>query len=389
MSGQEKTPNQRVGLFGAADIDEELDALVRSIDRSRKRNLSGDLLRGDQAADRLRQQEVSASPLLKKKREMALTLADFNSILDSKVSKRLDALDEGNRVLRGDVSKVNENVKLNAAKIDKHDQAIKSNQDSIRTIRQELQAIREERTAFPPLAAPSTSTTGNCAADDDTYMKARRSLRLWPCEGVTTELMWRAVGQFLDKNLGLSTITESMIEAIARPAIPSGPGVREEVIVCFIDVATRDLVMGSSARLAPFTNAVGRPTAGIRLEVPPGLRVAFTVLFKFGQLLRARHGPGTRRHVKFDDVDKTLFLNAKLPGEESWSRVSLDVAKRGLRARELLNDNDLERRLDTSGPISTVRPRPASTSTAGPPPVPSTSAAAAWTGRRHESISID
>ena len=52
----------------SAEATEEISFLERSIERSRKRHLSEGLLRGDQALDRLRLQESSASPLLKKTR---------------------------------------------------------------------------------------------------------------------------------------------------------------------------------------------------------------------------------------------------------------------------------------------------------------------------------
>ena len=51
-------------MSGAADAgcEEELQELVKSIERSRKRNLSVGLLRGDQVVDRQELQEKSASP---------------------------------------------------------------------------------------------------------------------------------------------------------------------------------------------------------------------------------------------------------------------------------------------------------------------------------------
>ena len=58
-------PNQMTSSGGG---DQGFEDLVNSIDRSRKRHLDEGLLRGDQALDRLRAQEASASPALKKTR---------------------------------------------------------------------------------------------------------------------------------------------------------------------------------------------------------------------------------------------------------------------------------------------------------------------------------
>ena len=157
-----------------------------------------------------------------------------------------------------------------------------------------------------------------------------------------------------------------MVEAISRVTIPSGPGVSDEALVLFSDSNVRDMVLGSAAKLGPFRDATGRPTAGMRMEVPPALQQDFRILFRYGQNLRTRHGLGTRRHVKFDDLTRGLYLNVKLPGDDGWSKVNLDLAKRGLRARDVVEVGNLERRLDINGP-PVDRPRAASTSSVQPP----------------------
>lgn len=135
-----------------------------------------------------------------------------------------------------------------------------------------------------------------------------------------------------------------------------------EVIVRFKHNKDRDTVLGSVGKLSDCINEQGRPTAGVRIQVLAHLQASFRSLFKYGQMLRARYGQGTRRHIKFDDTNQSLFLNAKLPGDESWSQVSLDVARRGLKAREVLTDEEMERRLDITGPLA---PRPHSASLTG------------------------
>ena len=66
--------------------------------------------------------------------------------------------------------------------------------------------------------------------------------------------------------------------------------------------------------------------AGVRLEVPPELDDTFKLLSRFGTRLRARHGEGTRRHIKFDDWEASMYMNIKLPGDEEWSRVTPEMA---------------------------------------------------------------
>ena len=173
-----------------------------------------------------------------------------------------------------------------------------------------------------------------------------------------------------------------MIELVERPKSQSGPGVRSEALVRFVLIADRDTVMSSASCLAPFMDDNGKATAGMRMEVPDMLNIEFKTLFKFGQSLRRRHGPGTRRHVKFDDLNRSLYLNIKLPNDDKWSKVAPEVARRGLHARERVSNEELERRLDITGP-EVGRPRAVSLSTSAQ----AMETEESWTGRRSGSLS--
>ena len=113
---------------------------------------------------------------------------------------------------------------------------------------------------------------------------------------------------------------------------PAAGTVRDEVLVRFVDARKRDLAMVNSVNLADRVNPSGKPTAGIRLEIPAELTDTFRLLARFGTRLRARHGNGTKRHVKFDDFTGSLFTNIKLPGDTTWTRVTPEMARRDLKA---------------------------------------------------------
>ena len=86
-------------------------------------------------------------------------------------------------------------------------------------------------------------------------------------------------------------------------------------------MATRDLV----ARLAPNlakAAPIGGLRPGIRLEVPRNLLPTFKLLERHGHLLRGRHGPELKRHIKFDDAEQGLVMDVKLPGEDEWVRMT-------------------------------------------------------------------
>ena len=388
-SCQPPRPTRQCQLMSRRADSKDLEELVGSIDRSRKRHLEEGLLRGDLVADRLRTQEASASPVFKKTRpsvapshpnleatpprdEMALTMAEFKAYMDANTNKRLDGIEDKVSGMQAAIDRVDSNVKENNTRLKKHDERIDIIERAVKEIRQDPFPPPPKRHCFPSVSPPAP------APDDKHFDKARRSLRLWPVRGNSRDDIWNAAGIFLGTNLGLEgRLDKSSIESISRVDIPSGPGVTDEALVLFKDVPTRDLVMGSASKLAPFMDDSGRATAGMRIEVPASLQQHFRVLFKYGQGLRARHGPGTRRHVKFCDLNRTLFLNVKLPGDDRWSKVSLDMARRGLQAKETLNDDQLERRLDITGPAR-EGPRQRAASLAGPPPP---TQASAWTRR--------
>ena len=386
MSVYRSPPEQEIYASPLSNADEE-ELLHTSVTNSRKRYLSPGVLRGEQIEDRLHLQEASASPFLKKTRTnatptepgMALSSAEFREYMAEHVTKRLDRLETT-------VEGVDNTVRSHTKKIDNHETLIKESQTQIAVLRREVEEVKS-RELTP---RPTDATPGRFAArvpepriGEAEYGLARRSLRIWPIIGRSGEELWRAIGNFLHNLLELPNITEDKVEKIARPDRPSSFGAKDEALIIFKAAETRDEVIGASAKLAPRVDAHGKPTAGIRIEVPAALRVDFRTLHRFGQQLRNRHGAGTRRHVKFDDVSRSLYLNVKLPGDERWSRVEVELARRGIQLRNRLDSQEMEDRFDINGPLAAPRARPASTSSVQS----SLGRSESWTGRRTESTS--
>ena len=141
-------------------------------------------------------------------------------------------------------------------------------------------------------------------------------------------------GEFIHDALKISEceVSQEDIESVVAVPDPRFPNsnVNNEALVTFYCPRKRDLLLSNSQYLSSFVDSAGRPTAGIRLEIPAELDDTIRLLARFGTRLRARHGEGTKRHIKFDDNDASLFINIKLPGDETWSRVSLAMAKADL-----------------------------------------------------------
>ena len=300
-----------------------------------------------------------------------MTMAEFKAYMDGTTNKKLDGL-------QSTVQNIEQTVASNSTQIAAHGQMIKDNKSAIDVLREEVRSVKQ--TNAPLRDAPPSSSSHN-TSHDAAFAKARRSLRLWPVEGNTVRELWKAAGDFMRFKLGLENqLADKMVEAVTRVEIPSGPGVSREVLIVFRENHYRDTVLGAVSKLSDCIDANGKPTAGVRIEVPSHLLPTFRTLFKYGSNLRARHGPGTRRHVKFDDLERTLFLNVKLPGDPTWSVVSADVAKRGLKARAILTDEQLERRFDITGPLAPPRPRAMSLASQHDSPP---------RGRRTASISVE
>ena len=220
------------------------------------------------------------------------------------------------------------------------------------------------------------------------YLKARRSIRIWPVPGESEEELWGNAGGFLHGPLPVpvSDVWQDDVEEVTRVRDPMQPeSIKDEVIVRFKDRRTRDMVMASSTNLASCVDPAGRPTAGTRLELPDELKDTFRLLARFGTRLRARHGEGTKRHVKFDDFSGSLFSIVKLPGDSGWTRVTRDMARADLEA-SLREENDanqkrlaaklipgprerLQRPAAGRLPLQTRRP-PAATVQVGPQQLP-------------------
>ena len=180
--------------------------------------------------------------------------------------------------------------------------------------------------AGPALRPPEPSRDKSAG-----FLKARRSLCVWPIRGENDDDLWRGVGDFIHESLKISedVMSQDDIESIRQVNERGAPlgNVNAEVLVTFVCPRKRDIILSHASNLAPYVDGAGRPTAGIRLEIPTELDGTFRLLSRFGTRLRARHREGTKRHIKFDDYEASLFINVKLPGDDRWTRISPATAR--------------------------------------------------------------
>ena len=212
-------------------------------------------------------------------------------------------------------------------------------------------------------------------------------MRIWPVNRLDEDSLWKGTGEFIHEALRIpeSDVCQDDIESVVAVPDPRFPtsNVNNEALVTFFCPRKRDLLLSNSKNLSSFIDGNDRPTAGIRIEIPAELDDTFRLLSRFGTRLRARHGEGTKRHIKFDDHEASLYINIKLPGDTSWARVSPAMARADLEQTTREESARLLRRITTTtapGPrqrlaVPAPAPGPSSSATGTlPAPRPALSA---------------
>ena len=211
----------------------------------------------------------------------------------------------------------------------------------IEKINTEMDRIRTAQSNPGHITRPASVSGTPSDAFNDTekqYWWARRSVRIWPVGTDSQGGLWEAVGNFFHRTMEIpeESLPEEAVETVRRlhPTKRKNDNrtqgrIRDEVLVVFHDVSTRDMIFSYATNLSK-TNGTSHQ-AGVRMEIPPHLTGIFKTLDSHGHLLRDRHGPGVRRSIKFDDVEMSLYMDLKLPNEESWLKVDYATALEELR----------------------------------------------------------
>jgi hypothetical protein len=94
------------------------------------------------------------------------------------------------------------------------------------------------------------------------------------------------------------------------------------------------------------------------MDIPQYLLGTFNVLQSHGFKLKQRYGNEFRRHVKFDDSRQDLYLEIKIPGDQSWERISAELAREMKDTEERAASQRLRTRLSVTDEGGSVRPLP-------------------------------
>lgn len=239
-------------------------------------------------------------------------------------------------------------------------------------VNQEIDRIKVVRDTVRDTVSRSSSSSlpsSQLNSNNSQYWRARRSLRCWPLP--QTGDVWSHAGDFFHKILAIPTsnLTQDSVEDVRRicSSRNSRSRVRDEVLVVFKDVPTRDMVVSFASNLANYRNEARPP--GIRPEVPDSLRGVFQTLDSYAVMLKKKTGPQFRRSIKFQDSDQSMFLDVCFPGDSKWSRISFEIANEEVKKARNAETNELRDRLSSITSSDTGAPPIPMEASALPPPV--------------------
>ena len=188
----------------------------------------------------------------------------------------------------------------------------------------------------PPITIPFSGNSGpnprqinttRSDTEDIAFYRARRALRIWPIEGSTPEEMRNKFEDFCWNALLLAEDMDIGIESVER--VRSAPrGVAHmEILVVFTDNYSRDRIFSCGPKLASYRDAANKPTCGIRLHIPGHLMSHFKTLESFAGMLREKHGSQMKKHIKFDEHKRSLFIQIKHEDDKEWVDFGVEQAR--------------------------------------------------------------
>lgn len=159
------------------------------------------------------------------------------------------------------------------------------------------------------------------------YDRARRALRIWPIHGNSDLELRSGVEDFVMNALLVESFCQEWVESIEKVHSHARGAAHDEVVVYFVDKSKRDEIFSARPKLSAYIAPDGKPTSGMRLQIPSHLLPAFKLLESYGYELRKLHGETFRRYIKFEEFERTLYLQVKFPNIDEWFNISVEEAR--------------------------------------------------------------
>ena len=116
-------------------------------------------------------------------------------------------------------------------------------------------------------------------------------------------------------------MNDERIAEVRRLRLSGAGRIKDKVLVIFCGIESRDTVTSYAKSLAEQVSSDGTPLAGLRMEIPSHLMGLIRLLEGHGRNLKKKYGAEFKRHIRFYDTERSLYLNVRLPGDDAWTRI--------------------------------------------------------------------
>lgn len=247
------------------------------------------------------------------------TAADIGLILDklNKVDGKLSGMEKNIaselKVLSNEMDKVEHSL---SSQIAENKERIANVDKDARQMEARLLQEIEKRTG--------NAFVTNELSKEEKYLSARKSLRIWPMKLPDRNHLGIFLASYLAFN---DEEIESLGEVTCSKTRNPARGIVDECLVRFDSIQDRDFVQSRAPNLA---RSVGK--AGLRLEIPDHIHWVFKLLEKESWAISKRW-PGAKRNIRFDDANRSFFLDVKIQGG-NWERIYPSQVQKALTARK-------------------------------------------------------
>lgn len=154
-------------------------------------------------------------------------------------------------------------------------------------------------------------------------------MRAWPISGDDSDSLNAAFRDFAVEALQVpdTVVRETRFVDIIHVRSSPNNAIYLEALITFKEVSDRDYYFAKACNLAECRNDDGTPSAGLCLDIPLFLLPTFKILNEHGYDIRNVNSRETRRYIKFDEENLSLFLEVKLPGNHKWIKIRPDQAR--------------------------------------------------------------
>ena len=279
--------------------------------------------------DRKRRREEDGDDIdQERKSKSRMTDFDWDKLQERLDKQRKEISDDTRKTVDG----INRRLDITDEKLNKLKD---DSQAEFKQIRERVAALEGGSAVAPATSAAKQPNMSPGGQNSKQYWFSRRCSRMFPIVGETEDQLWASLQDFVLRKLKVprQEIDDKNIVDVRRIRKGRGGQAESELLVVFADVETRDRVASYARNLSSFVDIAGKPTAGLRLDIPTHLSGVFRALMQYGYALKKKHGAEMKRNVRFDDIEQTLCMDVCFPGEKEWVTVDYGMALTDKRAR--------------------------------------------------------